>query len=188
MNSPDVRTCSLRSVVWLGVFSGCLLAFGSAAADVPSGPKESQKAPALKVFAVSGDPKDKEVDFVALRQEKPTVFAFLAAKDFDRPMFRYLKKLEEELGQDGLLVAIWLTDDADQAKEYLGKIAQYFNTSALTVYGKASGPDEWGINSDARLTAVVVHQGRVVKSFGYQSLNETDAPAVAETLKKAVQK
>jgi hypothetical protein len=35
---------------------------------------------------------------------------------------------------------------------------------------------------------VVAHQGKVVKSFGYLSLNETDAPEVVETLKKAIKK
>jgi hypothetical protein len=35
---------------------------------------------------------------------------------------------------------------------------------------------------------VVACKGRVVKSFGYLSLNETDAPEVVEALKKAIKK
>ncbi len=188
MNNSLRRIHSGRNIRWVGMVLSFLLATGSVFADVSSGPKENEKAAPLKVFAVSGEPKDKEVDYVMLRQDQPTVYVFVSGKDFDRPMFRYLKKLEEDLGLDGLVVAIWLSDDADQAKEYLGRITSYFNSAALTVFGKAAGPDAWSINSEARLTAVVVHNGRVVKSFAYQSLNETDAPEVAQTLKKAIKK
>ena len=47
---------------------------------------------------------------------------------------------------------------------------------------------DWAINPDAHLTAVVAHEGKVVKSFGYRSVNETDAPEVVKRLKKAVKK
>jgi hypothetical protein len=153
-----------------------------------SGPKEDAKVAPLKVYAVTGEPKDKEVDYAGLRKGKPTVYVFVSARDFDRPMFRFIKKLDEDLPEDGLVVAVWLTDDADKSKEYLPKIAQYFKGAALTVFGTTEGPKDWGINSDARLTAVVAHKGKVVKSLGYQSLNETDAPEVIEALKKAINK
>jgi len=35
---------------------------------------------------------------------------------------------------------------------------------------------------------VVAHKGRVVKSFGYMSLNETNVPEVLQALKKAIKK
>ena len=165
-----------------------LLAAGLACADVDSGPKEAEKVPPLTVYAVTGAPKGKEVDYAGLRNDKPTVYVFVSAKDFDRPMFRFLKKLDEDLGDDGLVVAVWLTEDVDKSKEYLPKISQYFKGAALTVFGGTAGPKDWAINSDARLTAVVAHKGKVVKSFGYLSLNETDVLAVVETLKKAIKK
>jgi hypothetical protein len=165
-----------------------LLAVGLAGADVASGPKDGENVAPLKAYAVTGDPKDKDVNYADLRKDKPTVYVFVSAKDFDRPMFRYLKKLDEDLGDDGTIVAVWLTDDADKSKEYLPKIAQHFKGTALAVFGETAGPKDWGINSDARLTAVVAHKSKVVKSFGYQSLNETDVPAVVETLKKAMKK
>jgi hypothetical protein len=165
-----------------------LLGAALAHAGATSGPKDGEKVAGLKAYAVSGDPKDKEVDYPQLRKDKATIYAFVSAKDFDRPMFRYLKKLDEDLPEEALIVAVWLTDDADKSKEYLPKITQYFNRSALAVFGEASGPKGWEINTDARLTAVVVHNGKVVKSFGYMSLNETDAPEVIKTLKKAIKK
>jgi hypothetical protein len=176
-------TTQLLAVSLLG-----LLAAGLARADVGSGPKEAVKVATLKVYAVTGEPKDKEVDYAGLRKDKPTVYVFVSAKDFGRPMFRFLKKLDEDLGDDGLVVTAWLTDDSDKTKEYLPKIAQYFKRTALTVFGGTAGPKGWAINPDAHLTAVVAHKGKVVKSFGYMSLNETDVPEVVETLKKAIKK
>lgn len=165
-----------------------LLGGALARADVASGPKDGDKVAPLKVYAVVGDPMDKEADYAGLRKDKPTVYVFVSAKDFSRPMFRFLKKLDEDLGEDGLVVAVWLTDDVDKAKEYLPKISQYFKGTALTVFGGTAGPKDWAINPDAHLTAVVAHKGKVVKSFGYMSLNETDAPEVIKTLKKAIKK
>ena len=153
-----------------------------------SGPKEGAKVPPLKVYAVTGEPKDKEVEYAGLRKDKPTVYLFVSAKEFSRPMFRFVKKLDEDLGDNGLVVAVWLTDDADKSKKYLPKISQYFKRAALTVFGGTEGPKDWAINSDAHLTAVVAHKGKVVKSFGYLSLNETDVPAVVGTLKRAIKK
>jgi hypothetical protein len=167
------------------VWSLMALTVSAARADVESGPKEGDKVAALKVHAVTGEPRDKEVDYTEVRKGKPTVYVFVSAKDFDRPMFRYLKKLDESVGENASVVAVWLTDDADKSKEYLPKIAQYFNATALAVFGKSAGPAAWGINTDARLTAVVADKGRVVRSFGYLSLNETDAADVVKVLKKA---
>lgn len=165
-----------------------LLASALARADVASGPTPAEKVPPLKVHAVTGDPKGKEVDYAEVRNDRPTVYVFVSAKEFDRPMFRFLKKLDEDLGDRGLVVAVWLTDNVDQSKEYLPMIAQHFQAAALTVFGGTAGPPDWAINSDARLTAVVAHKGKVVKSFGYRSLNETDVPEVVEALKKALGK
>jgi hypothetical protein len=157
-------------------------------AEVASGPKEGEKAAALKVFAVTGEPKDKEVDYADLRKDKPTIYVFVSAENFGRPMFRYIKTLDEKVGEEALVVAVWLNDDADKSKEYLGKISKYFSNAALTVFGEKAGPKDWGINTDAHLTAVVVNKGKVVKSFGYMSLNETDVPAVVDALKKSIKK
>src|SRR5215469_13722355 len=96
---------------------------------------------------------DKEVDYAALRKDKPTVYVFVSAKDFGRPVFRFLKKLDEDVGDDGVVVAVWLTDDADKSKAYLPKIAQYFRGVVLTVFGGTAGPKDWAINPDEHLTA-----------------------------------
>jgi hypothetical protein len=162
-----------------------LLIASAAFADVASGPKEGDKAAELKVYAVTGESKEKEVNYAELRKDKPTVYVFVQADKWSRPMFRFVKTLDEKLGDAGQVVAVWLTEDADKSKEYLPKISQYFMNAALTVFtGEKAGPKDWGINIDAHVTAVVVKDGKVAKSFGYQSVNETDADAVADVLKK----
>ena len=36
------------------------------------------------------------------------------------------------------------------------------------------GPNNWAVNADTHLTVVLVNKGKVVKSFAFTSVNETD--------------
>src|SRR5262249_10257488 len=103
-----------------------LLTASLAVADVASGPKAGDKAAELKVFAVTGESKDKDINYTELRKDKPTVYVFVQADKWDRPMFRFVKTLDEKVGDAGQVVAVWLTDDSNKSKEYLPKISQYF--------------------------------------------------------------
>ena len=169
------------------------LAVGVARADVESGPKAGEKAGPVKAFGVVGTVEGKEADFVAERKGAPTVYLFVNASKFDRPMNQFIKTLDGKLTDidaKAVSVAVWLTDDVDKSKEFvdvLQKSVKYANTS-LAVLGETSGPNGWGVNPDAHLTAVVVVGGKVVKSFPYESVNGTDSKAVLESLKKAVEK
>src|ERR1051325_4655932 len=148
----------MRTAITLLVFA--VRAFG----DVASGPKEGEKAAELKVYAVTGEAKEKDVNYTELRKDKPTVYIFVQADKWDRPMFRFIKTLDEKLGDAGQVVAVWLTEDVDKSKVYLPKISSYFTNAALTVFpGEKAGPKDWGINIDAHLTAVVVSGGKVAK-------------------------
>lgn len=156
----------------------------------PSSDQE-KKAPALKVFDATGPNKDKELDYTAERQAKPTVYAFVQADKWDRPMARFLRKLDEAVlkeGKDSQVVAVWLTDDPDKTKEYLpvAQQALQFQATALACFtGAKAGPDGWGINADSHLTVVIVNKRRVAATFDYRSVNETDVPGVQEALQKA---
>lgn len=164
----------------------CTLAL---AQDVASGPEQGKPLPPLKVFAVTGAQQGKEVDYAAERQGKPTVYCLLPADQLDRPLGRFLKTLDEALVKDdpaARIVAVWLTDNLDQTRTYLPQFQQSFQlqATALTCFGDKAGPADWGINPDARLTVVVVREHKVVTTFGYRSVNETDVPPVREALKK----
>lgn len=60
-------------------------------ADVVSGPGEGNDVEKFKVAVVAGESSGKELDFVTERKEKPTVFVFVLADKFSRPMARSSK-------------------------------------------------------------------------------------------------
>lgn len=169
--------------------STALLAALLIAADVESGPKAGDKVPPLKVFGVVGPVEGKEVDYAAERKDAATVYLFVSADKFTRPTARFLKELDGKLGDAGG-VAVWVGGDAEKNKEYMPRLntSLKFEKTALAVSEATGGPLEWGINPDAHLTAVVAAGGKVVKSFAFQSVNETDVTKVTDELKKATKK
>jgi hypothetical protein len=163
------------------------------AQDISSGPDKSVKVPALKVFDATGINKDKDVDYAAERKDKPTIYLLVRADKFDRPMNRFMKGLDgvvKKESENAYIVAIWLTDDIDKAKERLPVVqqsVQYENT-ALTIFtGGKDGPKDWNANADAHLTVVLANKGKVAATFGYQSVNETDVKAVRAAFKKSLE-
>jgi hypothetical protein len=170
-----------------------LLPAGPARAqDVPSGPEPRAKVPALKVYDATGAHKEKDVDYAAERKDRPTVYLFINAEKFDRPMNRFMKTLDGIIHKDfegAYVVAVWLTGDADKTKELLPRVQRSvgYEATALTVFADKAGPQGWFVNTDTHLTAVVAARGKVAATFGYRSINETDVPRVKEALAKAVQ-
>ena len=133
----------------LSVFIPAVLVFATQALaqDVVSGPEKGKKAPALKVFDATGANKDKEIDYAAERKDKPTIFLIVQADKWDRPMARFLRKLDEAVikeSADAYVVAVWLTDDVDKTKSYLPVAQQSLKlqNSALTCFtGEKAGPE-----------------------------------------------
>ena len=179
----------MRSVLPLLLLQFVLPARGQ---DVTSGPEKGEQVPELKVFDATGAHKDKEADYAADRKDKPTVYLFVNAEKFDRPMNRFMKGLDAAVKKDfegAYVVAVWVGEDADKTKELLPRVQQsvQYEVTALTLYeGAKEGPKGWNVNADAHLTAVVANKGKVAATFGYQSVNETDVPKVKEALAKAI--
>jgi len=175
------------------LFAVLMLSAAAFAADVESGPKAGEKVTSLKVHAVIGAIEDKEVDYAAERKEKPTVYVFVQADLFSRPIARYLKVLDKavsDIGKDSYVVAVWLTDDKDKTKAYLplaNKSLQFTATALTYSLDGKTGPADWAINDRAHVTTIVVKSGKVVESIAYVSTNDTDVPKVEELLKKAVE-
>lgn len=179
-----------RLLLTLQAFAFISLAW---AQDVVSGPDQGKPVPPLKVFDATGPNQGKEVDFAAERKAKPTVFVVIHANKWDRPMARFLRKLDETLkkDEDAGVVAVWLTETPDKTKEYLPLAQQSlkFEKTILTCFiGGRAGPQDWNINSDAHLTVVIANKGKVTSVLGYRSINDTDVPAVREAYQKAVKR
>ncbi len=163
-----------------------------------SGPKAGEKVPELKVFGVVGTVEGKDVDFAKERKDAPTVYVFVQAMEGGipiggRPAARFMKVLDEKIGdtsKEAKIVAVWLGEKAfDKHKEYLPRInmsLKFEKTSLAAFDGERSGPNNWAVNSDTHLTVVVANKGKVVKSFAFTSVNETDVKTVLDELKKAV--
>jgi hypothetical protein len=164
-----------------------------------SGPKAGEQVPALNVFGVVGSVEGKEADFAKQRKGAPTIYVFVPAAEGGvpvggRPAARFLKELDTKIGdaaRDASIVATWLGEKAfDKHKEYLPRFQMSLKlerTSLAAFDGEKSGPNHWAINPDVHLTVVVVNKGKVVKSFAFVSVNETDVKPVVEQLKKAVE-
>ncbi len=165
------------------------LALQFAHAAIESGPAVDSVLPELKAEAITGDEAGKKVTFTTARKAKPTVYVFIRADKFDRPIARYLKTLDKalaELGRDTHVVAVWLTDEVEKQREYLPKVQQSlkFECTTLALYTEDKlGPNGWALNDRAFVTTVVTDGAKVKARFAEQSLNETNVPEVLSALK-----
>lgn len=172
----------------------CILGFSLAArADVDSGPAVGEKMPALALPVVVGNDAGKETDWLKLRGDKPTVYFFIRTDKFTRPSARVIKKFDQELAQLGetKAVAVWLTDNKADTEKHLPLIQQSLQLDHTTLClhdSNRDGPNNWGINSDADLTAVVIAEGKVVKRFGWVGPNETVVKDLLAALPKTEKK
>lgn len=179
-----------RYLVGIAIICVSTLAVGQELATGPA----AGAMPELKVFDTTGPNTGSDVDYTADRKGKPTIYVFIAADKWDRPVARFLKTLDTEVAKtsdDAYIVAVWLTDDVEKTKAYLPKAQQSMSLgrAALTCFpGDKGGPKDWNIHGDAHLTAVVSNDGKVVRNFGYRSVNETDVPAVRDALQDALKK
>lgn len=177
-----------------GLLPACILAAvtGLARAEERSGPAAGARAEPFEAFAATGGFAGSPIDVVTKRENEPTVYVFIQADKFDRPIARFLKVLDNELsaGIEGVptaeSVAVWLTRDVGKTKEYLPRAQQsiQLERTTLTVFeGDPAGPKGWELNLEAHVTIVVTKGGKVVKSGGHNSINEKTVPEVVAALK-----
>jgi hypothetical protein len=182
------------------IVSGATSLSKSSCDDIESGPKTGDNVAKLPVFGVIGAVEGKETDFAVERKDAPTIYIFVQAEESGipvggRPAARFMKTLDKDITQvdeKAVVVATWLGDKAfEKHKDYLPRINKslsFEHTSLAAFDGEKSGPKDWGINPDAHLTVVITHNGKVVKSIAFVSVNETDVKPVLAVLKKAVGK
>lgn len=168
------------------------LCIGMCRADVESGPKEGEAVGELKVSVLTGENEGKDLDIAKLRKEAPTIYLFVNSERFSRPMARFMKKIDESIAdanEKAQSVAVWIGGDLANNKDRLPKIQTSLNfaKTSLTVHDGAE-PKGWAVNTDAHLTVVLAANGKVIKSYGFDSVNETDEKTVMEAFKKAIKK
>lgn len=171
-----------------------LLAFASVpiwADELSSGPETGASVPALSVHVAAGPGAGAARDVAAERVDQATIFAFVQAAEFDRPMARLLKTIDDAITREGTpapgaaLVAVWLTDEPEKSKDYLPRAQQSLQTKATSwsVFdGPRQGPEAWSINDSAGITFVVARAGKVLVSRGFDSWEEADARKILRPL------
>ncbi len=170
------------------IFTSFFLTAATLRADVESGPTAGTAVPPLKVFAVVGDVNGEQVEFTGRREKKPTLYLFVPAEKFSRPTARLMRTLDEKVAQtaaDAEIVAVWVTGNVDESKACLPRVQMSLKldeTTFCVFEGDASGPQNWGINTDADLTVVSVVEGQVKQTWGFVSANETVADQVLKSL------
>ena len=159
-------------------------------ADIVSGPAVGDPVENFTAHGVVGLISDKDGSYVLERKDDPTIYVFIQQATFSRPTAQFLKGLDTALKDSpnkATIVAIWLSDKPDTAKEYLPKAQKslnFVNTSLGVFTGEKSGPKNWGINPDAYATVVITKNGKFKAVRAYQSVNGTDVKAVLADLDK----
>jgi hypothetical protein len=179
---------------WTPVVLACMSWLGPSATfdQIESGPKADSKPEPFPVFMVTGDLAGKTVEVLTGRQDLPTLVLVLPKEHWGRPVARFVKALDRELekGVEGAggaaAVAVWLSDDVANTKDYLPRAQQslVLTKTALSVFeGSRFGPPSWSLNDAAHVTAVVTRGDRVVKSLAFESVDEDDVRDVIKTLR-----
>lgn len=182
---------------WLKLV-GCLPVLLSAVvvrAEIESGPPVNQPAPALSVQPVTNGQPGEAQNIVAERAAMPTVYLFVPAARFDRPVARFAKQLDTAVQKHQMLhpnlqlVIVWQVEDAAAGATRTSAIQgslQLQATQWVVWKGAGAGPDGWAISDRASLTAVIVNNKDVKATFGYDAVNETLVPAINTALGKAL--
>lgn len=179
----------IRRTFLLGLPAVAAIA-SNAESELVSGPEPGKALPELKVSDVTGPQKDKELDYVAERKDKPTVYLFL--REFDRPIARFMKMLDTAIVEDGgerMSVAVWIHGELEKNKAYLPRVQMSLKlekTAMTTFRGDPTVPG-WELHGDARVTVLVAAKGKVTARFGYVSVNDTLVREVRQALTKAAE-
>lgn len=178
-------------MVFTPALAAFLLASGFATPpdEIPSGPEAGSALKPLQVAVAVGEKLGETIDAVKDRDAKPTIYVFVRADQFDRPMARVLKGIDDafangfDAAPDAALVAVWITETPEKSRDYLPLAQQSLKLQRTrwTVFeGGKNGPEGWSLNDSAGLTAVVARDGKVLKSTGYSSWNERDARSLLQ--------
>ena len=88
---------SCHHILFAAAFAGLV---STVSGQTVSGPNVGSTVKGFKVAATTGEQAGKEIDFVAERKGRPTVYLFVQAENFSRPQGRFMHNLDDELAKD----------------------------------------------------------------------------------------
>jgi hypothetical protein len=156
------------------------------------GPEAGKPVPALKTHQAAGDQADKEVDWQTASKDKPTLFVFVNSDKWDRPVARFLKKLDEAVNEakqkampKAQVAIIWLTKDVDKGKEYLPRAQGSLKLQATSwnvFAGDAYDAQGWVLSGDSVINVILVKNNQVNWGRAFSAVNDTTVRPVVAAL------
>jgi hypothetical protein len=139
----------------------------------------------LESVVCVGDQAGEKQELAESRGKNPTIYFFIQAEHWDRPIARLLRELDIKVKDgvsDGRIVAVWLSNnEVDRFREHLPRVQQSLRL-AMTTYavwpGDPFGPAAWNINRDDHVTIVTARDGKIIGRHAYKSTNEGDAAKI----------
>jgi hypothetical protein len=148
-----------------------------AVAGLESGPKTGSDVAPFHVIDVTGKFKDTEVCYRCKLGDAPVVAIF--AREINAKVEKACKELNAQMTKNKELKGffVYVTDDADKAKDELKAIAKKheLKTLPLTVFKGKAGPDTYNINEKAGVTVVAWNEGTVKMTKAYEPGKFCDA-------------
>ncbi|MEI7922014.1 MAG: hypothetical protein WCJ40_08905 [Planctomycetota bacterium] len=145
--------------------------------------------PKLETVVCVGENEGQKQELTAKRLGKPTIYVFIQAEHWDRPLARLLRELDQKTKEhltDGTVVAVWLSNqEVDRFREHLPRVQQSLKL-AMTTYtvrpGDPFGPPAWSINRDDHVTVITVKDAKTLGRHSFKSTNEGDAARILTDL------
>lgn len=169
-----------------------LLSTGFDDKEIVSGPELNKPVPSLKTLQVVGDHADKEVDWKELTEKKPTLLVFVRSDKWDRPVARVLKQVDDALiaarkdYPDVHIGIIWISKDAERAKEYLPKVQLSIKLQASSwnfFNGEVYDAAGWQLSGDGAINIVLVKEGKSTWGRAFDTMQESIARQAMAALK-----
>lgn len=160
--------------------------------EIVAGPESNKPVPSLKTLQVVGDHADKDVDWKELSEKKPTLLVFVRSDKWDRPVARVLKQVDDALIAarkdlpDVHIGIVWISKDAEKAKEYLPKVQSSIKLQASSwnfFNGEVYDATGWQLSGDGAINLVHIKEGKAVWGRAYSTMQESIARQAIMALK-----
>jgi hypothetical protein len=158
--------------------------------DIKAGPEVGKPIPELKLSQIHGADAGKEVDARELAKPASTIFITIRKDKWDRPVARVLRQLDEAVAKQdskAQIVIVWVSKDADHAKEYLPKAQQSLKLSASSwnhFNGEVYDAAGWQLSGDGPLNIIITKAGKVHWGRAFATVDEKIVNKVTEALAK----
>ena len=153
--------------------------------ELTSGTPVGKPIPILETVVCVGENEGQKQELTAKRLGKPTIYVFIQADHWDRPIARLLRDLDQKTKErltDGTVLAVWLSNqEVDRFREHLPRVQQSLKL-VMTTYtvwpGDPFGPPAWSINRDDHVTLITVKDAKTLGRHSFESIYESDTARI----------